>query len=928
MNESIKQILTGENSEKFKALIRIKKEEIEKKYSDKEKVNEDLLFIMLSNGFINEDYRYYIESSYDALFSTWERYYLNIIKENHNPDFKIEINQPDLVLREIRDYQWSEPSVLNNDILTYLIINDLSQQLHWFINAIQNYSKDGENNNFIDQYIVSISNLDDKSSIIDKLITELSNKLSKSESKLEILLAFFSDNSGLLFCDLLNKLNTEDSQHKWITDFFKKRKTIFENTLKKTEQDSNLKNKLLGFNLEVIDLSVYDNLIQDILIKNGMFQLSKSNLDIALSNQNELPPHYYYDYIRKNPKIRNKISKDAKKTTQFAENVLLTEAEILFSPIGVIDFIFTTPRLNDIVLLIAEKIQDEIIDLAYLPKFYPSKDSTDSVLSLYSDLIHELIQRNKIKVDFNNLLYVFQCKNIEDTILFANKQIQKFGDSILRFPIDSLGKDFYLKDFYNFLLTEEKVSVELFEKESDFLIKNYVDIFELISSEILENKNIPILKMEKLTELAFRRVYRNKDYDKILYTIVRDNISYFTKNIGSITRNAPPIWSSNLLILLRNENRILDEEQIDSIMDAISLEDFSIAIKEWSNSIGIYKSSEVVKRLLTENRIKKWLNRYNVEKIQRFIDRIEFYLDDDTIEKINNIIANQLTISEKPQARGIANIANQYNLSSRVLIHDESDDPYLQKLISKVQNTPTQDIRSLMYRLIPSIRRLDLRPNGTINILFLLGRQFYKELENGSTDIQFFLSPDKNKLLAFSKGSRSKKLANFNPLLCGAVFEGYFDNELNLKKGSKKTFFEELIYAIEQDSKTDGLKFIQDCLALYKDQVVYIPGDSDLTFKIDSFDAQIPIIRSIICYGINILNDLNTKSSLPDMTLSSRNLKSILWEHYTIPDSKIKFSPVFNEFIINSAQNFKAADEIAGPINRAKDLESHIDKLP
>ena len=188
--------------------------------------------------------------------------------------------------------------------------------------------------------------------------------------------------------------------------------------------------------------------------------------------------------------------------------------------------------------------------------------------------------------------------------------------------------------------------------------------------------------------------------------------------------------------------------------------------------------------------IKKWLNRYNVEKIQRFIDRIEFYLDDDTIEKINNIIANQLTISEKPQARGIANIANQYNLSSRVLIHDESDDPYLQKLISKVQNTPTQDIRSLMYRLIPSIRRLDLRPNGTINILFLLGRQFYKELENGSTDIQFFLSPDKNKLLAFSKGSRSKKLANFNPLLCGAVFEGYFDNELNLKKGSKKTFFD------------------------------------------------------------------------------------------------------------------------------------------
>jgi hypothetical protein len=287
-----------------------------------------------------------------------------------------------------------------------------------------------------------------------------------------------------------------------------------------------------------------------------------------------------------------------------------------------------------------------------------------------------------------------------------------------------------------------------------------------------------------------------------------------------------------------------------------------------------------------------------------------------------------LTISEKPQAMEIANIASLYNLSLGALIHDESDDSYLQKVISNIQNSSIQDIRSLMFRLIPSIRRLDLRPNGSINILFLLGRQFYKELENGLIDIQFFLSLDKNKLLAFSKESQSKNLANFNPLLCGAVFEGYFDNELNLKKGPRKTFFEELIYAIEQDPKKDSLKFIRDCLALYKDQVVYIPGDSDLTFKIGSSGTQIPLIQSIVCYGIKIFSDLNTKSYLIDKTLSSGDLKSILWSLYTIPESKIKFSPVFDKFFINDTRKFKTADEIAAPINRAKDLESITDNLP
>ena len=207
-----------------------------------------------------------------------------------------------------------------------------------------------------------------------------------------------------------------------------------------------------------------------------------------------------------------------------------------------------------------------------------------------------------------------------------------------------------------------------------------------------------------------------------------------------------------------------------------------------------------------------------------------------------------------------------------------------------------------------------------INDLFIFGRYFYDAMENGKINVDEFFSEKNQILLNYSKNFP------FNPILCGLVFEAYFDRKGKLKKESKKLFFDQLIEHMELYKDSQCFNFIKECLKLFNNRVIYIPGDPDIIFKADGniIDNEIEI-QSITCFGVELLsppqNDPNM-AILPATGKKDDMIRSIRG-YFTIPKYRIKLEPSFENYMMAKGIDFiQPLSSIAPLINKYKDIDS------
>ena len=642
MEKSLKEMLKGGENTDLIQFIKNKKKKIEKElsYSHNERVEDDFLFVLLSNGYINEEYRYYIQKTTQKKFTIWERFYIDSIINEKDPIFDVKINDAKSVMEEIDDYQWSYPSALNNDIFTYLNRHNLFNQMDSFINAIKNYFEKNQKNDFIDQYVASIKELNDRDEIENRLLNALSKKINSDISKdlkMNFLLSFFSNKSGALFCKMIKNRPAEDDYTKFLDNFFEKRKSILDYTLDYAEDNASFKKKLLGMNVEVKRVSDYIDSTQKKIVNNAMFLLSRENLDYVIARQTDVQPHFYYDYIRKNPRLKSKIN-DSGKVSDFVEEFLIGDKECKFGPEGIVDFLFTI-MIDDVdVERFADKIEDEYIDLTYLSKFYSDINRLKFVIKLDSSLIHTLIQLNKIKIDFNNLLYISQSNVVDDVVLFARKQIKKQGNSLLKFDIDSLAS-LCLEHFYGLLLMEEKIDESLFEEESIFLINQAIDIGEFASFLLNDDKKIPVEKKRIYIGLLFRRTFQNKDSNNKFASMIKKEFDYFYDKFNEIKKLCKKYtWILNMSILLKNENKILEEDHLNRIIKKILMDDFEDVIKVLCDQIGYIETSKIAEKLLNEECLSEWIEKYGKRSVVTFVNSMKSYMTEDFERVLKNRI--------------------------------------------------------------------------------------------------------------------------------------------------------------------------------------------------------------------------------------------------------------------------------------------------
>ncbi len=924
MSESLENLLNPKNENSFSLQKMIKddvaKIEADLKYSEKECVNIDFLLTMLSRGSIDEDYRYFISKSYDGLhglLSMHDRNFLNILKCELKPDYELPLDNIENVVEEIKDFQWSNPSVLNYDILSYLITNEKRDELQGFLIAILNQYTNRDEYTFVSQYIKSLENAERQENAIKVLSQEMQKKVTKN-----MLVAFFGNDSGDLFSRFI-KYFADDQLKKdefIIRLFLEERKDILNYVLENVilGQNKFLEDKLIVINIEVENLKNYNEPIEDFLIKNAMFKVSQNNLDFIMARQGEKRPYFYYDYVRKNDNIKNKIVY-SDKIEDFIQKLVLNTEKMNVSTEGVVELIFNRYVLSDTKKKIVEKIENEQIDLTILPDVLHV--AIDSISNVNTDLIHSLIQGEKIRKDFNNALCVFKIGSNDDFVEFVNNNINQLSSRIKRNAEiwnDCLG------DFYHSILIELKINQESFTEISVALINENIDVLKYVSLE----SGIPTERINPLTKICFLR--KNVDVSSksidVFMNLIDYNFDFFIANFFEIKWMCGESWELNMSILLRNKrtdplgNKVFDDDKLNTLITFISPYNFANIMNQWIEKIGVNEISKIVDDLLNERRLNIWLSSFGSAQILKLCNdydeyilgnvkkRIEKYCD----EKEKPVFGIAAKYDIKEEAVADKNYRAKYSLSQHVIEQLKSHDWNKQNHEAVALK---KHIKELLQTVLPN-------PDLT-NELFVVGRNICQAAEAAYDVVSLVRELDDRDLCP--KGTE-----NFNPILCGVAFEMYFDRNGDLRKEFKDSNFDVILDQLEKYS--NGNEFIAECLKIYTGRFIYVPGDADVIFNISgNVDSQEIEIHSLKCFDIEILSNQtsfmyeSTEKEIPWTGFVSA-LKTSLGKIFAIPQKHLKFELANKNAITyrltTEKKCVKPLHEIALPINYKRNNSS------
>ena len=915
MLDSLEDMLNPSNdsSRELQNNIKKEKEKVERvlKYGERDKVNIDFLLTMLGNGFINEDYRYFISKRYDGKLNLFDNSYLNTLKCELSPNYTDRIDHLDLVVDEIQDYQWSYPSVLNNSILTYLFENNMSEQIDGFINAIQNYYNEKGKDDFVKQYVDSFPN--QNYAIIDNLLGKISEKSSFDP--------FFDESSESLFCRMLCNLSLEKVPERKIPlmNFLRKRKNFAEFIFEMAKKDESLKGKLHKLDVEIEKVSDYNDSVKSFIIDEALYKTTKENLDYVLASCGNPKPYSYFDYVRENILLSKKIVCSAE-INNFVKTILLSENKLTISSEGIVSLLFNNYLELEMVNRIIERIDDESVDLVNLRLLRKKEIDILKDFPEGQNIAYNLIHYKKVKIDFSNTLYLFEYADENDFLQFLKENI----DTIVgRMEKDEYIWSNYLNKFYAMIFSNDKVETEIFAKISDALTSKKIDVLDYADL----NENVSVEKQKALLQECFEREGSiiNEKSNVAFITLVMNRFDFFMENFFDIKWKCGPNWDKNMSILLKNGfrngfgNDYLFISRLNSLMQMISPKFFPNIMKYWIVENGVQETSDIVEELLNENHINSWLNIFGLDVVLGFVHNYK--------DSLNSAVVNLLKKHCENWINPVFDIAEKYGIK-RNAIADKNYSSYNDYCNTIIQGLKSHD----WYKQNPSVSFfwekvslfLDVNPySDQINSdLFVVGRNLYQAAEGSANDVVQLISNYK----ASVSDSYRHRFGNFDPILCGAVFEAYFNNSGNVRNELKYTYFDEV--QDQLDNYPESRRFIAECIKPFSGLFIYVPGNDDVIFDIEGvIDDKKMEVQSIKCIGIEIFangpkKDIWYDDGLPNNSVDIDYLRGVIGKYLAIPKSHIKFNlpsqDILRYHIDISKYSLKPRDEIVLAINYKK----------
>lgn len=504
-----------------------------------------LLFFLLKNGYINENYTDYINYFHPNSVTVDEMKFIqNVRTENYSGNFGYPIKNVVQVCERIEDYEFKNKEALNYNIVDHLIKNENNKKCKYLFAGFIN--EDDAHINFVEQYINRGENLD----LFIKLLSQYYDNFWHMFSNRNDLSKETKDSYFLL----INKYASIESMQKMNIDncivnyYFNNRdillilEDVLNQKLISIIEELDIKFKDVSFeniNLELVD---YIFKTQHYLLNENMiteyFKIKYSDQVNNLTNRNyttilDSKDEYLISCIENNKKF-------------YVENIILKIETNIY-------------ETKETVKSIIDSLFNDNIDLCMqvLEKEHLKWDSFDECFSLNNNnkniclkFWNVLLENNKINETWNNFVCYYKYFSFTDELI-----------SWLGQKIDLLIDNYAIDDFSNStVLKKLLIYDELDDNIFDKLIHNYrIDEFDF-DLNLFSNTKLKMLIDINYIPLTINYFEQIKSIDEnysIEYLINQKN--GFLKDIESFDLNIQEI------INLLKSKRFSDDEMLEII---------------------------------------------------------------------------------------------------------------------------------------------------------------------------------------------------------------------------------------------------------------------------------------------------------------------------------------------------------------------------
>lgn len=391
----------------------------------------NVLGYLLKEGYIDEDYFYYISIFQEGRMTPQDNQFLLSVKFDEPKGYAFGLTAIETIILNLRNKDYNKAAIINFDLLQFLLKNEeqYSNQCDAFINTLWR----SRNLDFVFSYI---SNRNCVEVFVKRLahcyVSIWSDICEDGKFTCQDKMNFLK----LLFAHAETDAIRDINERSPFSEFLNQ-DDDWQNAFESCDENKALK-VLDTINLKIANIKVVESDFAKVLVKHicekGMYELNLHNLKfVAAENGLDLnsPNISVYSVImNSNNGQLKKLIKD--NVNEFAENVIKDQNEILISAEEIVELL----KDNNVEL-------ETKIDIIY-NKVFKVDDST----GIDKDLLPPLIETDKMKANIKNVLDYYEengGKFKRNLIDFMNNHMQELSDEIkLKTKVEAGEQEFLL----------------------------------------------------------------------------------------------------------------------------------------------------------------------------------------------------------------------------------------------------------------------------------------------------------------------------------------------------------------------------------------------------------------------------------------------------------------------------------------------------
>lgn len=522
--------------------------------------NENLLIFLIRDGYIDETYRHYISYFYPGAITQNDMEFLRNLKSYHELGYEYKLDSVNEIIKDISADELKNKSILNNDLLEYLLKNLQTEQSRFIIILESLIDNIDSRIDFIDQFCT-------KSEYKSIFINEICKKytgfwsfiINKSNLPNQRIESYFTWIINTCDENVIIALNKNDS----IMNFIKNTKNIFQiayNPNIEEKFEAILKELNIKFNLLEIPKVRYciedEQELESKLIK----YILENKMYIINVNMIRYFYGYYVDFNEE--KMNDFESKNYSSIKSFCSQYLITHLDANLAEYLKDVFLIIPQNTKEDILVIEKFLNDTNIDNQIKIEIIKKSDAIFNELkSIPSELWDTVIENFKCNINWLNVIYYFERFKILSSNMIKQINKRDVFESLAVIRINKIdGIDNFSEElctsFYKYLYENEELNDDCFVKIINS-IPYYYSYSE--SDKILDSRMNLILNSGRMRFTVNNYIYLKNNYCDLYYDWVIRNFNEFLES------NKDIILEANEIKMYLNEDKISEENKISLI---------------------------------------------------------------------------------------------------------------------------------------------------------------------------------------------------------------------------------------------------------------------------------------------------------------------------------------------------------------------------